>query len=88
MIVLAFFGGVLVLLLNEAGVVLVGLNFFVGDLAGPGCGVLSISSRSGSPAWTRSRRHSASHHGPNDRAKAAAPRSFRGGSATWRSPAI
>ena len=32
---------------QEAGVALVGLNFFAGDLAGPDCGVLSIPSRSG-----------------------------------------
>src|SRR5215472_13974867 len=32
---------------GEAGVTLVGLNFFAGDLAGPDCGVLSIPSRSG-----------------------------------------
>ena len=31
---------------GEAGVQLVGLNFFAGDLAGPDCGVLSIPSRS------------------------------------------
>ena len=31
---------------QEAGVELVGLNFFAGDLAGPDCGVLSIPSRS------------------------------------------
>ena len=30
----------------DAGVVLVGLNFFAGDLAGPDCGVTSIPSRS------------------------------------------
>jgi hydroxypyruvate isomerase len=30
----------------DAGVQLVGLNFFAGDLAGPDCGVLSIPSRS------------------------------------------
>ena len=30
-----------------AGVTLVGLNFFAGDLAGPDCGVLSIPGRSG-----------------------------------------
>jgi hydroxypyruvate isomerase len=32
---------------EEAGVALVGLNFFAGDLAGPDCGVLSIPGRSG-----------------------------------------
>ena len=32
---------------SEAGVALVGLNFFAGDLAGPVCGVLSIPGRSG-----------------------------------------
>ena len=32
---------------SEAGVHLVGLNFFAGDLAGPDCGVLSIPQRSG-----------------------------------------
>jgi hydroxypyruvate isomerase len=32
--------------IQEAGVELVGLNFFAGDLAGPDCGVLSIPSRS------------------------------------------
>ncbi|HYO32575.1 MAG TPA: TIM barrel protein [Nocardioidaceae bacterium] len=31
---------------RDAGVRLVGLNFFAGDLAGPDCGVLSIPSRS------------------------------------------
>jgi hydroxypyruvate isomerase len=31
---------------RDAGVQLVGLNFFAGDLAGPDCGVLSIPSRS------------------------------------------
>lgn len=31
----------------DAGVTLVGLNFFAGDLAGPDCGVLSIPKRSG-----------------------------------------
>jgi len=31
---------------SEAGVALVGLNFFAGDLAGPDCGVLSIPGRS------------------------------------------
>src|SRR5216684_2415999 len=30
----------------DAGVELVGLNFFAGDLAGPDCGVLSIPARS------------------------------------------
>jgi hydroxypyruvate isomerase len=33
--------------INEAGVALVALNFFAGDLAGPDCGVLSIPGRSG-----------------------------------------
>ena len=33
--------------IEEAGVALVGLNFFAGDLAGPDCGVLSIPGRSG-----------------------------------------
>ncbi len=33
--------------IDEAGVTLVGLNFFAGDLAGPDCGVLSIPGRSG-----------------------------------------
>ena len=33
--------------IEEAGVALVGLNFFAGDLAGPDCGVLSIPARSG-----------------------------------------
>ena len=32
--------------IRDAGVQLVGLNFFAGDLAGPDCGVLSIPSRS------------------------------------------
>jgi hydroxypyruvate isomerase len=32
---------------GEAGVTLVGLNFFAGDLTGPDCGVLSIPGRSG-----------------------------------------
>ncbi len=32
---------------GDAGVTLVGLNFFAGDLAGPDCRVLSISGRSG-----------------------------------------
>jgi hydroxypyruvate isomerase len=32
--------------IQEAGVALVGLNFFAGDLAGPDCGVLSIPARS------------------------------------------
>lgn len=32
---------------GSAGVALVGLNFFAGDLAGPDCGVLSIPERSG-----------------------------------------
>jgi hydroxypyruvate isomerase len=32
--------------IQEAGVELIGLNFFAGDLAGPDCGVLSIPSRS------------------------------------------
>src|SRR5689334_24635439 len=31
---------------GDAGVRLVGLNFFAGDLAGPDCGVLSIPARS------------------------------------------
>src|SRR5262245_33096956 len=31
---------------ESAGVQLVGLNFFAGDLAGPDCGVLSIPARS------------------------------------------
>src|SRR3954466_14541491 len=31
---------------RDAGVQLVGLNFFAGDLAGPDCGVLSIPARS------------------------------------------
>jgi hydroxypyruvate isomerase len=31
---------------SDAGVALVGLNFFAGDLAGPDCGVLSIPDRS------------------------------------------
>jgi hydroxypyruvate isomerase len=31
---------------DEAGVQLVGLNFFAGDLAGPDCGVLSVPARS------------------------------------------
>ncbi len=33
--------------IDEAGVALVGLNFFAGDLTGPDCGVLSIPARSG-----------------------------------------
>jgi hydroxypyruvate isomerase len=33
--------------IRDAGVKLVGLNFFAGDLAGPDCGVLSIPARSG-----------------------------------------
>src|ERR1700727_664526 len=33
--------------IQDAGVQLVGLNFFAGDLAGPDCGVLSIPGRSG-----------------------------------------
>jgi hydroxypyruvate isomerase len=33
--------------IDEAGVALVGLNFFAGDLAGPDCGVASIPGRSG-----------------------------------------
>jgi hydroxypyruvate isomerase len=33
--------------ISDAGVALVGLNFFAGDLAGPDCGVLSIPARSG-----------------------------------------
>src|SRR5438105_15710136 len=32
--------------IRDAGVHLVGLNFFAGDLAGPDCGVLSIPARS------------------------------------------
>jgi hydroxypyruvate isomerase len=32
---------------RDAGVQLIGLNFFAGDLAGPDCGVLSIPARSG-----------------------------------------
>src|SRR6201991_2668634 len=32
--------------IEDAGVALVGLNFFAGDLAGPDCGVLSIPGRS------------------------------------------
>jgi hydroxypyruvate isomerase len=32
--------------IRDAGVQLVGLNFFAGDLAGPDCGVLSVPSRS------------------------------------------
>ncbi len=32
--------------IEEAGVALIGLNFFAGDLAGPDCGVLSIPGRS------------------------------------------
>ena len=32
--------------IEEAGVTLVGLNFFAGDLAGPDCGVLSVPGRS------------------------------------------
>ena len=32
---------------RDAGVQLIGLNFFAGDLAGPDCGVLSIPGRSG-----------------------------------------
>ena len=32
---------------QDAGVALIGLNFFAGDLAGPDCGVLSIPARSG-----------------------------------------
>jgi hydroxypyruvate isomerase len=32
--------------IDDAGVALVGLNFFAGDLAGPDCGVLSIPGRS------------------------------------------
>jgi hydroxypyruvate isomerase len=31
---------------RDAGVQLIGLNFFAGDLAGPDCGVLSIPARS------------------------------------------
>ncbi len=33
--------------IGDAGVSLIGLNFFAGDLAGPDCGVLSIPARSG-----------------------------------------
>src|SRR2546427_3011642 len=33
--------------IQEAGVALVGLNFYAGDLAGPGCGVLLISRGNG-----------------------------------------
>lgn len=32
--------------ISDAGVALVGLNFFAGDLAGPDCGVLSLPARS------------------------------------------
>ena len=32
---------------RDAGVQLIGLNFFAGDLAGPDCGVLSIPARTG-----------------------------------------
>ena len=32
---------------QDAGVALIGLNFFAGDLAGPDCGTLSIPARSG-----------------------------------------
>jgi len=35
-----------IMAIEEAGVALVGLNFFAGDLAGPDCGVLSIPGRS------------------------------------------
>jgi hydroxypyruvate isomerase len=35
-----------IIAIEEAGVALVGLNFFAGDLAGPDCGVLSIPGRS------------------------------------------
>ena len=38
--------------IEEAGVALVGLNFFAGDLAGPDCGVLSIPGRAGSSGTT------------------------------------
>src|SRR5580704_5994585 len=31
---------------EEAGVQLIGLNFFAGDLAGPDCGVMSVPGRS------------------------------------------
>ena len=37
----------LVAAVRDAGVQLVGLNFFAGDLAGPDCGVLSIPDRAG-----------------------------------------
>ena len=37
----------LVTAVRDAGVQLVGLNFFAGDLAGPDCGVLSIPDRAG-----------------------------------------
>src|ERR1700757_2852327 len=40
-------GDAFVAAVSEAGVALVGLNFFAGDLAGPDCGVLSIPGRSG-----------------------------------------
>jgi hydroxypyruvate isomerase len=33
--------------IQDAGVALIGLNFFAGDLAGPDCGTLSIPARSG-----------------------------------------
>src|SRR4029450_3796540 len=38
--------GAFVRAVRDAGVQLVGLNFFAGDLAGPDCGVLSIPARS------------------------------------------
>ena len=45
---------------SDAGVALVGLNFFAGDLAGPDCGVLSIPAAAASSAttstWRRDRR--------------------------------
>lgn len=37
----------LVAAVRDAGVQLVGLNFFAGDLAGPDCGVLSVPARAG-----------------------------------------
>ncbi len=45
---------------RDAGVQLVGLNFFAGDLAGPDCGVLSIPSRSGAVPRQHRRRCRAS----------------------------
>ena len=41
---------------RDAGVQLIGLNFFAGDLAGPDCGVLSIPARS-SRVSRQHRRH-------------------------------